>query len=99
MIKSFSCSPLIFLVRSVNGYPDEHKKNISADSIDQVANQLITVVAEVASKPSSTHRTITLNSALDNPHTWYLSGFLRLLGHQITLPLILSSSRSEKSTS
>ncbi len=57
-----------------NGYPDEHKKNISANSIDQVANQLITVVAEVASPLSSIQRTITLNSALDNPHSWYFSG-------------------------
>ena len=57
-----------------NGYPDEHKKNVSANSIDQVANQLITVVAEVASPVSNIQRTITLNSALDNPHSWYFSG-------------------------
>jgi hypothetical protein len=57
-----------------NGYPDEHKKNISANSVDQVANQLITVVAVVASKPSGTQRTITLNSVLDNPPAWYFSG-------------------------
>ena len=57
-----------------NGYPDEHKKNVSANSTDQVANQLITVVAEVAATPSRAQRTITLNSALDKPHTWYFSG-------------------------
>jgi hypothetical protein len=57
-----------------NGYPDQHKKNVSANSIDQVANQLITVVAEVASTPSRAQRTVTLNSALDKPHTWYFSG-------------------------
>ena len=56
------------------GYPDEHKKNVSASSVDQVANQLITVVAEVASTPNNAQRAITLNSALDNPHTWYFSG-------------------------
>jgi len=56
------------------GYPDEHKKNVSANSIDQVANQLVAVVAEVASTPGSTNHTITLNSALANPHSWYFSG-------------------------
>jgi hypothetical protein len=57
-----------------NGYPDEHKKNLSTGSVDQVANQLITVVAELASVPRTGQRTITLNSALDNPHSWYFSG-------------------------
>ena len=57
-----------------NGYPDEHKKNVSANSIDQVANQLITVVAEVASPLGNNQRAITLNSVLDNPHSWYFSG-------------------------
>jgi hypothetical protein len=57
-----------------SGYPDEHKKNLSGGLIDQVANQLITVTAEMAATPSSTQRTITLNSALDKPHTWYFSG-------------------------
>jgi hypothetical protein len=57
-----------------NGYPDEHKKNLSTGSVDQVANQLITVVAELASVPQSGQRTITLSSALDNPHSWYFSG-------------------------
>jgi hypothetical protein len=56
------------------GYPDEHKKNVSASSIDRVANQLIAVVAEVASSGGNANRTITLNSALTNPHTWYFSG-------------------------
>lgn len=51
------------------GYPDEHKKNVSVDSIDHVANPLINVVAEMASRPDNANRTITLNSALDNPHT------------------------------
>jgi hypothetical protein len=56
------------------GYPDEHKKNVSANSIDQVANRLITVVAELASTPGNASRTITLHSALSAPHTWYFSG-------------------------
>ncbi len=56
------------------GYPDEHKKNVAANSVDQVANQLINVVAEIASTPGSGHRKITLNSALANPHSWYFSG-------------------------
>jgi len=56
------------------GYPDEHKKNVTANAVDQVANQLINVVAEVASKPGNANRTITLNSALNDPHSWYFSG-------------------------
>jgi hypothetical protein len=46
------------------GYPDEHKKNVSANSVGQVTNQLITVVTELASMPGNGNRTITLNSAL-----------------------------------
>jgi hypothetical protein len=56
------------------GYPDEHKKNVSANSVGQVANQLITVVTELASMPGNGNRTITLNSTLANPHSWYFSG-------------------------
>lgn len=56
------------------GYPDEHKKAVSANGVDRVANQLINVVAEVASTPAKANRTITLNSALANPHSWYFSG-------------------------
>jgi hypothetical protein len=61
------------------GYPDEHKKNVSANSSDQVANQLITVVAELASTPGDASRTITLNSALADPHSWFFSGDLTSL--------------------
>jgi hypothetical protein len=57
-----------------NGYPDEHKQHRSSNSVDQVANQLITVVAELASTHQSGQRTITLNSVLDKPHSWYFSG-------------------------
>jgi hypothetical protein len=56
------------------GYPDEHKKTVSANCVDQVANQLIDVVAEVASTAGKANRTITLNSALADPHSWYFSG-------------------------
>lgn len=55
------------------GYPDEHKKNLSGPA-DQVANQLISVVAEIASVPEVGQRTITLSSILDQPHSWYFSG-------------------------
>jgi hypothetical protein len=56
------------------GYPDEHKKAVSKNGVDQVANQLINVVAEVASTPGKANRTVTLNSALADPHSWYFSG-------------------------
>jgi len=56
------------------GYPDEHKKAVSVNGVDQVANQLINVVAELASTSGSANRTITLNSTVADPHSWYFSG-------------------------
>jgi len=57
-----------------NGYPDEHKENVKTGNIEEVANRLVTVVAEVTSNPHKDQRTITLNSALNKPHNWYFSG-------------------------
>lgn len=57
-----------------HGYPDEHKKKKSENDVDYVANQLITVVAEVGSKLARETRTITLNSELRDAHSWYFSG-------------------------
>jgi hypothetical protein len=56
------------------GYPDGHKNNTTQQDVGVVATQLIVVVAEFASKPRSEQKTITLNSVLNDPHTWYFSG-------------------------
>jgi hypothetical protein len=56
------------------GYPDEHKVNVTSDGLDQAGNQLINAVAKISSSPSAASRTITLNSLLDKPHSWYFSG-------------------------
>lgn len=56
------------------GYPDEHKQDTTDEGRDVVANQLIGVVAELASSVSMSDPYVKLHSALDNPHSWYFSG-------------------------
>jgi hypothetical protein len=56
------------------GYPNEHKKDIRHQGQERVANQLIVVVAERAAALHSGQRTVTRNSVLADPHSWYFSG-------------------------
>lgn len=56
------------------GYPDEHKTRRTSGDIEQIANQLINAIAEVASTLPPKNGIITLSSRLDNSHSWYFSG-------------------------
>lgn len=56
------------------GYPDEHKKAVIEEGTDKVANQLVTVVAEVSSRLGRAERLIALSSTLAEPHGYYFSG-------------------------